>query len=659
MLRNFSSNSKPPSRSLTGKYGWYGLSAAVMIGGVVIYRELRQLDRAVQYKINTNTTADESDGYLEDLKKRANVRMKTYSQRMKNLGKLFDEDAEEEASWWSKLEVKSDNPWKLLGMAQSNVRNIRFQGVYGLAKKHTWQDEDFKKIATACDDRTKVGLARSKNVSMRYFLPLPKVTMSQESLEESFRKLLSSLPMTGLDKCAQFFTTVAMKEDRTAVADARGGMWCFGGTGLSFVTTLSTVPEQRGESYYLQALLRHSEIPSHCDAIVQNGGINLLLQLAERREESLTILCKICRIIGNLAFHEHHHQLLLQSGWLTMLTTWMKSKYIPLSIHATRALANLDRDFCKEKYEHGVHVIHPQYRTSQPIVADVVFVHGLMGGAFLTWRQKDPDPASKETGPQSVQSFKKRNQNITDCWPKSWLAEDVSHCRIITVEYDTQVSNWTPKCPFESEKRTISSRSSEMLNKLQEAGVGSRPIIWITHSMGGLLVKQMILDALENTDFKKFADQTRGVVFYSTPHQGSPLAAYSQQAKILLYPSVEVEELSPDSSTLTEQHAKFRDFVKKRKLPCLSFGETEATNIGLGLKLVIVPGSSANPGFGNYKEIDVNHLNVCKPDNIDSELYQLLICFLDDLIPKNVMEEISEVLDPNKSTEEYYFGDMF
>ena len=35
---------------------------------------------------------------------------------------------------------------------------------------------------------------------------------------------------------------------------------------------------------------------------------------------------------------------------------------------------------------------------------------------------------------------------------------------------------------------TLEQRSKELLCKLERAGVGSRPIIWIGHSMGGLAV---------------------------------------------------------------------------------------------------------------------------------------------------------------------------
>lgn len=38
-------------------------------------------------------------------------------------------------------------------------------------------------------------------------------------------------------------------------------------------------------------------------------------------------------------------------------------------------------------------------------------------------------------------------------------------------------------------------------------------------------------------------ENTKGIVFYSTPHLGSALASYSSQARHLLLPSVEVKEL--------------------------------------------------------------------------------------------------------------------
>lgn len=46
---------------------------------------------------------------------------------------------------------------------------------------------------------------------------------------------------------------------------------------------------------------------------------------------------------------------------------------------------------------------------SQPIKADVLFIHGLMGAAFKTWRQQDQTLTEKVSGDET---------RYTTCWPK-------------------------------------------------------------------------------------------------------------------------------------------------------------------------------------------------------------------------------------------------
>lgn len=43
-------------------------------------------------------------------------------------------------------------------------------------------------------------------------------------------------------------------------------------------------------------------------------------------------------------------------------------------------------------------------------------------------------------------------------------------------------------------RSTMSKRSKEYIKKLLIAGVGKRPTVWVCHSMGGLLVKKMLVD---------------------------------------------------------------------------------------------------------------------------------------------------------------------
>lgn len=80
----------------------------------------------------------------------------------------------------------------------------------------------------------------------------------------------------------------------------------------------------------------------------------------------------------------------------------------------------------------------------------------------------------------------------TQCWPRDWLPEDCENLRVIGINYDTSLSMWAPICPSEHLKTNLDERSNEFLEKLVQAGLGKKPILWVTHSMGGLIVKNIL-----------------------------------------------------------------------------------------------------------------------------------------------------------------------
>lgn len=82
----------------------------------------------------------------------------------------------------------------------------------------------------------------------------------------------------------------------------------------------------------------------------------------------------------------------------------------------------------------------------------------------------------------------------TQCWPRDWLPQDFNALRVVGINYDTSLSMWAPICPLEHVKTNIEERSRELLKQLIDTGLGKRPIIWVTHSMGGLIVKRMLTE---------------------------------------------------------------------------------------------------------------------------------------------------------------------
>ncbi|XP_017278691.1 protein SERAC1 [Kryptolebias marmoratus] len=523
--------------------------------------------------------------------------------------------------------------WVLLKRTQSANKDIRLQAVQELANNHCWQDYQYQTAAQVVDQRTAVGLARTPQVDLRFFRHPPPLPNLEDGLsaEDGLRQLLASLPLSEVDKCVQYFTSLALRESTQSVAAQRGGLWCFGGNGLPYAQSLTSVPSEKVESFCLQALVQHSKVQSHCDHIVAKGGLQLLQRLYQLRRESLKIQRNIVRIIGNLALDEGIHQAIVQSGWLPVLAEMMQSPHVMQVSHAARALANLDRETVKEKYQDGVYILHPQTRGNEPIKADVLFIHGILGAAFKTWRQKDRSALEEERDPES-------NDDYTECWPKSWLAADCPNLRVLSVEYDSHLSDWMAKCPAENQRKSLAYRSRELLNKLKLAGVGERPVVWVAHSMGGLLVKKMLQDAADDPDMQEFLKNTKGIMFYSVPHRGTSMAEYSVSVRYLLFPSIEVRELCRDSPALRNLNESFLNIAKENKIKVLSFTETRPTNIGHMIKIYVVPAQSADLGIGELIHVDVDHLNICKPEKKDSFLYRRSLQFIQEALQSYISQ---------------------
>uniref|UniRef100_A0A3P9CNN5 Protein SERAC1 n=1 Tax=Maylandia zebra TaxID=106582 RepID=A0A3P9CNN5_9CICH len=511
--------------------------------------------------------------------------------------------------------------WVLLKKTQSANKAIRLEAVQELAGNHHWHDYQYQTAAQVIDHRTAVGLARMPQVDLRFFRHPP----DSYHLNDGLRQLLASLPQTEVDKCVRYFTSLALRESTQSLAAQRGGLWSFGGNGLPYAQSLTSVPSEKVESFCLQALVQHSKVRSHCDHIVANGGLQLLQRVYQLRTDSMKIQRNIVRIIGNLALNEGAHQAIAQSGWVSVLAEMMQCPHIMQASHAARALANLDRETVKEKYPDGVYILHPQTRSNQPIKADVLFIHGILGAAFKTWRQKDRNALEEEEAA-------KREDDYTECWPKSWLAADCPNLRVLSVEYDSHLSDWMAQCPAENQRKSLAYRSQELLKKLKLAGVGERPVVWVAHSMGGLLVKKMLLDALQDPDMHGLLQNTKGIMFYSVPHYGTFMAEYSVNVRYLLFPSIEVRELCKDSPALRSLNDNFLNLAKEKDFKVLSFAETLPTNIGPMIKILVVPTQSANLGIGELIEVDVDHLNICKPERKDSFLYKRSLQFILDAL---------------------------
>ena len=82
----------------------------------------------------------------------------------------------------------------------------------------------------------------------------------------------------------------------------------------------------------------------------------------------------------------------------------------------------------------------------------------------------------------------------------------------------------------------------------------------------------MILQAETEQD-NEFVNNTKGIVFFSTPHLGSNVAKLSSMMKFFLFPTTEVQDLEANSSQLKNLNEHFVDLVNdKKNMKIISFG---------------------------------------------------------------------------------------
>ncbi|KAF7390170.1 hypothetical protein HZH68_012027 [Vespula germanica] len=595
---------------------------------------------------------------------------------------------------WKMLNQKL--AYRLLNVARFGDEHERIRAATALCSLNDLEDWHYQNMAQMLDARTAIALARTPNVDQRFFLKPPYFHMEYKlhDIIEKVHDMLLHLNSL-CNKLHPCLTQFLHKKFGDLFRD--GLMFEHDLTSMGLAIPPAIIWNEELLQNCVQTIYHHSSLEQYSKDIVNADGLRILMLIYKIFSNDIEMCVILANILSNISLHTEYLDDFFRSGWFSILVTWSKNKDIRLSVPAGCALANLDIDKNKHiKYHRHVYLLHPLHRTDTTSKLDVIFLHGLLGGVFITWRQRDikddtskyEDPINKKrensqtstlisdypqeffkdlaydlqtrawkklgrdyevilddcpvnvnyqsTGPFTCKGDDAcmndlENDKIcrTQCWPMDWLPRDVPYLRILGVNYDTNLSMWTPLCPIESLKSTISDRSSEYISKLLIADVGKRPIIWVCHSMGGLLVKKMLVEEWKSGDKNNICKNTRGIVFYSTPHRGSHIAALTQATQMLIWPSIEVQELREESPHLLGLHKDFIEMLNNYPINIVSFSETKSTLVtALKFPFQFVTPNSADPGVGEFFEIPQDHLTICKPANRRSFLYQKLLCLL-------------------------------
>ena len=165
----------------------------------------------------------------------------------------------------------------------------------------------------------------------------------------------------------------------------------------------------------------------------------------------------------------------------------------------------------------------------------------------------------------------------------------------------------------------LTDRALQMLDLMVQKGLGERPLMFICHSLGGLLAKQMLRNANDsmNPRMQQVARQTRAVLFLATPHAGAPLASLANTFRVLFGTTVSIEELREHDAHLRDLYNWYRNHAQTLGITTVTYFESR----GVKGVLPVVNATSAQTGAGaDPIALDEDHISIAKPLEPDAQV---------------------------------------
>ncbi|KAH7131210.1 hypothetical protein EDB81DRAFT_906235 [Dactylonectria macrodidyma] len=311
----------------------------------------------------------------------------------------------------------------------------------------------------------------------------------------------------------------------------------------------------------------------------------------------------------------------------------------------------------------GLSVVY-EPESSTPLV-DIVLVHGLKGHPYKTWTSSKFAPAppkspgepagSCQTSTKGKKSglrrpiswFKKKSSakdeenegsiralsskapstisegaNPTLFWPADLLPAECPNARILCHGYDTKITKYMSGA---TNKSSVFSHSKDFLFALSRERVLNRPVIFLAHSLGGIVAKEMLARSSASTDvsLKNVVESTAAVIFLGTPHRGSPeLSSLGEWARSILSAlrmdttSAILDTLGLKTTDLERAQEAFSGIWQTYDFRVKTFQEglgLMGVNLGvLGNKVVPDISSLIGDEREHAETLQANHLEMCR-----------------------------------------------
>lgn len=233
-------------------------------------------------------------------------------------------------------------------------------------------------------------------------------------------------------------------------------------------------------------------------------------------------------------------------------------------------------------------------------VGDVIFVHGIGGDAHSTWTSSSASVGRGDTKQPIVSNF------------PSVISADFPSIRFWSLDYTANISEWQEG---DIKFNELPRHCAQILEFLRATKIGDRPLIFVCHSLGGIVIKE-VLRISQNSRFARLKDvwkMTKAVSFIATPHKGSNVAnilTAIDRVLPFIRTSSRVTEISHDNVYLESLSAWYREKAEPDQIETQAFYEQRKMS-----GVFIVPHYSANPDVIGCTPIGINenHIDISKP----------------------------------------------
>ncbi|KAJ8066163.1 hypothetical protein OCU04_005253 [Sclerotinia nivalis] len=274
----------------------------------------------------------------------------------------------------------------------------------------------------------------------------------------------------------------------------------------------------------------------------------------------------------------------------------------------------------------GLNLLHAPL---EPLI-DLIFVHGLGGGSRKTWS---------------------KSEDARHYWPKEWLPHDpdFKNVRISSFGYR---ADWAETNGNALDVGDFAQSLLGEANTCPDIRRSNTKIVFVGHSMGGLVIKKTYLLAIEDPAMHDLVERVDTMYFLATPHRGSNLAkTLNNILRVSFGTKHFTTDLEMNSSMIGSINRSFRHYPEN--LHIWSFYENQETNAPF-CKAKVVEKESATLEWPKEKfaYINADHRGICKFDLPSDPNYKTLRNALSSTID-NATAEVTKVEVKTTSAERH------